>query len=61
MMWCSYCEKNDHSDEQCWCTRPVLKEQPLRIHALPFHATKPDAKQTLLSQAMAAVNYEARG
>lgn len=20
---CSYCQKDDHTDEQCWCTRPA--------------------------------------
>lgn len=19
--YCTYCKKNDHSDEECWCTR----------------------------------------
>jgi hypothetical protein len=23
MQWCSYCEKGDHSDVDCWSTRPA--------------------------------------
>lgn len=23
MKWCNYCQKADHDDAECWCTRPA--------------------------------------
>lgn len=32
--WCSYCEKHDHNDDECRCTRasPPPPEPPLPIY-----------------------------
>jgi hypothetical protein len=32
-LWCSYCRKADHSDAQCWCTRPADWD----AHRIPSH------------------------
>lgn len=32
--WCSYCQKNNHNDSECWCTRraPATADPPLPIY-----------------------------
>jgi hypothetical protein len=32
--WCSYCQKSDHSDSECWCTRVAPSAPSPPIYAI---------------------------
>jgi hypothetical protein len=41
--WCSYCQKHDHDDAECWCTRAAGSRYPL-THAATFPTAEPPAQ-----------------